>query len=65
MSEYAKAIIGGIVGFAVAFLSALLPYVQDGSSPGPVGWITASIAGLVSLGLAGGTVYATPNTKKE
>lgn len=63
MSAYAKAIMAGVVGFCIAFLSALLPYVTSGIGAVPAeGWIVASIAGLASLGIAGGAVYAVPNT---
>lgn len=63
MSTYAKAIYAAVIGFMVAFLSALLPYLQDGGF-GEVtaeGWTTAVLAGLVSLGVAGGGVYAVRN----
>lgn len=67
MHAYAKAIYAAVIGFAVAFLSALLPYLQDGGF-GQVtaeGWVTAAIAGLVSLGVAGGAVYAVPNRTRQ
>lgn len=67
MSTYAKAIYAAVVGFLVAFLSALLPYLQDGGF-GTVtaeGWVTATIAGLVSLGVAGAGVYAVRNSPPQ
>lgn len=67
MKQYSKAIYASIVGFAVAFLSALLPYLQGGGF-GTVtaeGWVTATIAGLVSLGVVGGGVFQISNTPKE
>lgn len=63
MAKYAKAIVGAIVGFVTAFLTALLPFVQQGTSVTAEGWITATIAALVSLGVTGGIVWATPNTE--
>lgn len=67
MKQYSKAIYASIVGFAVAFLSALLPYLGDGGFPAvpDEGWVTATIAGLVSLGVVGGGVYQISNTPKE
>lgn len=59
---YLKAIVGAVLGFILAFLSALLPYLQDGDTLTAEAWVTASIAGLVSLGITGGAVYATRNT---
>lgn len=66
MSAYAKAIAAAIIGFATAFISALLPYVEGGLGDITLfGWLTALLAGLVSLAAAGGIVYATPNTPQE
>lgn len=63
MNKYAKAIVGAGVGFLVAFLSALLPYLDGGFGEVEAsGWVTATIAGLVSLGAVGGVVYAVPNS---
>lgn len=62
---YAKSIVAGIVGFAIAFLTAMLPYIQDGAPVSALGWVTATIAGLGSLGLVGGAVWAVPNRVKE
>lgn len=64
MSAYAKAIYAAIVGFVIAFLTAILPYLQNGETMGEVntlGWVTAILAGLVSLGVTGGGVYAISN----
>lgn len=67
MGTIAKAIYAAVIGFITAFLSALLPYLQDGGfgQVSALGWVTALIAGLVSLGVTGGTVYAVRNTPKE
>lgn len=59
---YLKAIVGAVIAFLLAFLSALLPYLQDGDTLTAEAWVTATIAGLVSLGVTGGAVYATKNT---
>lgn len=62
MSKYAKAIVASIVGFITAFLSALLPYLDAGfGGVTAAGWVTALLAGLISLGALGGAVYAVPN----
>lgn len=63
MNAYAKAIAGGIVGFVLAFLTALTPFLADGgfASVTDQGWVIAVIAGLTSLGVTGGVVYAVPN----
>lgn len=65
MNAYAKAIAAAVVGFFVAFIAALLPYVEGGLGDITLfGWLTALLAGLVSLGAAGGIVYAVPNAPK-
>lgn len=63
ISPIAKAVYAAVIGFAVAFLSALLPYLQDGGFDAVTaeGWVTAVVAGLVSLGVVGGGVYQIPN----
>jgi len=65
MSQYAKAIAAAVVGFLVAFIGAILPYASGALEDITLaGWLTALLAGLVSLGAAGGIVYAVPNTPK-
>lgn len=58
---FAKAIVAAVLGFVLAFLSALIPFLQDGHPVTVLGWVTATIAGIISLGIGGGLVYATPN----
>lgn len=63
-ASYAKAIIAAAAAVAGAFLTALLPYIQDGQTLAQVptvGWVTAAIAALSLGGITGGVVYATPN----
>lgn len=62
-AEYAKAIWAGGLGFATAFLSALLPFLTEGGfeQVTALGWVTAVLAGLGSLALVGGTVYGVAN----
>lgn len=61
----AKAIVAAILGFALAFLSALLPFLQEGHNVTMLGWVTATIAGLASLAITGGVVYTVPNAVKK
>lgn len=60
----AKALVAAVSGIAVAFLTALLPYIQDGEPVTATGWVTATIAALIAGGAVGGVVYATPNAEK-
>lgn len=66
VSEIAKAIVAAVVGFVITFLTALLPYLQDGGfgTVTALGWVTALIAGLASLGIVGGVTYRVPNKPK-
>jgi hypothetical protein len=62
---YAKAVFGAILAGVLAFLSALLPFMQEGNVITAVGWITAIIAGLTTIAGIAGLVYAVPNRVKE
>jgi uncharacterized membrane protein len=64
-APYAKAVVAAIFAFLLAFLSALLPFIEQGHVVSLVGWITATIAGIVALGASAGIVYATPNVSKK
>lgn len=63
-APYAKAVVAAIISFLLAFLSALLPFIEQGHVVSVVGWITASIAGIVALSASAGIVYVTPNVGK-
>lgn len=61
-ATYAKAVAAAGIGFATAFLAALLPYLDGGlGAVTATGWVTAALAGLVSLGASFGVVYRVPN----
>lgn len=62
---YAKAVVGALLAGILAFLSALLPFLQEGAPVSSVGWITAVIAGLGTIAGVGGLVYSVPNRIKE
>lgn len=62
---YAKAVAGAFLAAVLAFLSALLPFMQEGAVITPTGWVTAVIAALSTLASVGGIVYAVPNRVKE
>lgn len=64
-APYAKAVVAAIIAFLVAFLSTLLPFIEQGHVVSLVGWITATIAGLVALAASAGIVYAVPNVSKQ
>lgn len=57
----AKAVYGAIIAGAIAFISGILPFVTDGEPITTVGWLTASLATLVSLAATGGVVYQVSN----
>lgn len=62
---YAKAVFGAILAGVLAFLSALLPFIQEGTSITTTGWITAVIAALSTIAGVAGIVYTVPNRVKE
>lgn len=64
-APFAKAVVAALIGFLVAFISALLPFVVQGEAISVAGWLTATLAALVSLGASFGVVYATPNVSKK
>jgi hydrogenase/urease accessory protein HupE len=64
-APYAKAVVAAILSFLLAFLSALLPFIEQGHVVSLVGWITATIAGIVALSASAGIVYAVPNVVKS
>jgi len=66
--NYLKAIVSAAVSAVIAFLSSLLTALQgqdtgfDTITAGQ--WVTAAIAFLVGLGIAGGTTYRVPNLSR-
>lgn len=61
---FAKAIMSAVATFLLAFLTALIPYIDNGWHVSPIGWVTALVAGIAAGGASGGLVYITPNTKR-
>lgn len=62
ITRNAKAITAGVLGFIVAFLSALLPYLDAGlGGITAYAWVTAIIAGIASTGLVAGLTWRVPN----